>query len=115
MKTKRVTYEFADVIEREEYLDGRYGAPGEKRSVKKKATPEQVAQVNQWNKEKKARHRLRKYFKVNDYLITLTYPKDRRIFGSFIWPPGRNTRKGAWSCAGSGTSSAPRPGTGTSM
>ncbi len=78
MKTKRVTYEFADVIEREEYLDGRYGAPGEKRSVKKKATPEQVAQVNQWNKEKKARHRLRKYFKVNDYLITLTYPKDRR-------------------------------------
>ncbi len=79
--------------------------------MKKKATPEQVAQVNQWNKEKKARHRLRKYFKVNDYLITLTYPKDRRPkdmeqakadFREVSWLPGRNTRKGAWSCAGTG-------------
>lgn len=53
MKTKRVTYEFADVIEREEYLDGRYGAPGEKRSVKKKATPEQVAQVTSGTKRRR--------------------------------------------------------------
>ena len=78
MRTKRVTYEFDNVIEREEYLDGRYGAPGEKRAEKKKPTPEQVAQVNQWNKERKARHRLLKYFKKNDYFITLTYPKEAR-------------------------------------
>lgn len=86
MKTRRITYEFENAIEREEYLDGRYGAPGEKRSKKKKATPEQVAQVNQWNKEKKARHRLRKYFKVNDYFFTLTYPKEER-------PPDMKTAK----------------------
>lgn len=78
MKTKRVTYKFENVIEREEYLDGRYGAPGEKRKEKKKPTPEQVAQINQWNKERKARHRLLKYFKENDYFITLTYPKETR-------------------------------------
>ena len=86
MKTRRITYEFENAIEREEYLDGRYGAPGEKRSKKKKATPEQVAQVNQWNKEKKERHRLRKYFKVNDYFFTLTYPKEER-------PPDMKTAK----------------------
>ena len=78
MKTKRVTYEFDNVIEREEYLDGRYGAPGERRAEKKKPTPEEVAQVNQWNKERKARHRLLKYFKENDYFITLTYQKEER-------------------------------------
>lgn len=78
MRFKRVTYEFKNVIEIEEYLDGRYGAPGERRSKKKKATPEEIARVNQWNKEKKARHRLRMYFDINDYFITLTYKKEER-------------------------------------
>ena len=78
MKFKRVIYEFKNVIEVEEYLDGRYGAPGENRAKKKKATPEEIARVNQWNKEKKARHRLRKYFNVNDYFVTLTYMKSER-------------------------------------
>lgn len=75
---KRVRYEFDNVIETEEYLDGRYGAPGMKRAEKKKATPEDIARVNQYNKEKKARHRLRMYFIVNDYFFTLTYSKDAR-------------------------------------
>lgn len=86
MATKRVIYEFENVIEVEEYLDGRYGAPGEKRAEKKKATPEEIARVNQWNKEKKARHRLRMYFHVNDYFITLTYKKEAR-------PPDMKTVK----------------------
>lgn len=78
MAFKRILYEFENVIEVEEYLDGRYGAPGQKRAERKKATPNDIARVNQWNKSKKARHRLRKYFNVNDYFITLTYrPKDR--------------------------------------
>lgn len=38
MATKRVIYEFENVIEVEEYLDGKYGAPGQKRAEKKKAT-----------------------------------------------------------------------------
>lgn len=59
MRIRRVTYDLGNVIERQEYLDGRYGAPGEKRAKKKKATPEEVEQVNQWTRERKARHRLR--------------------------------------------------------
>lgn len=86
MATKRVIYEFENVIEVEEYLDGKYGAPGQKRAEKKKATPDEIARVNQWNKEKKARHRLRKYFHVNDYFVTLTYKKDAR-------PPDMKTVK----------------------
>lgn len=78
MRIRRVTYDLGNVIERQEYLDGRYGAPGEKRARKKKATPEEVEQVNQWTRERKARHRLRMYFKVNDYFFTLTYPKEER-------------------------------------
>lgn len=69
MRIRRVTYDLGNVIERQEYLDGRYGAPGEKRAKKKKATPEEVEQVNQWTRERKARHRLRMYFKVNDYFF----------------------------------------------
>ena len=30
MATKRVSYEFENVIEREEYHDGKYGEPGKK-------------------------------------------------------------------------------------
>ena len=78
MRIRRVTYDLGNVIERQEYLDGRYGAPGEKRAKKKKATPEEVEQVNQWTRERKARHRLRMYFKTNDYFFTLTYPKEER-------------------------------------
>ncbi|MEY8378780.1 hypothetical protein AALD22_24065 [Lachnospiraceae bacterium 56-18] len=78
MATKRVSYEFENVIEREEYHDGKYGAPGKKREEKKKATPEQVAKINQYNREKKARHRLSMYFHEGDWFATLTYRKDAR-------------------------------------
>lgn len=50
MRIRRVTYDLGNVIERQEYLDGRYGAPGEKRAKKKKATPEEVEQVK-WKRE----------------------------------------------------------------
>ena len=86
MATKRVSYEFEDVIEREEYHDGRYGAPGKKRAKKKEDTPEQVAKVNQYNKEKRARHLLRKYFRAGDWFATLTYRKEER-------PPNMSTAK----------------------
>ena len=49
MRIRRVTYDLGNVIERQEYLDGRYGAPGEKRAKKKKATPEEVEQVKHSN------------------------------------------------------------------
>lgn len=84
---KRKRYYFENAIEVEEYHDGRYGAPGIKRDKKKKATKEQMDRVNQWNKEKRARHRLRKYFKVGrDWFVTLTYKKEER-------PPDMKTAK----------------------
>lgn len=124
MRIRRVTYDLGNVIERQEYLDGRYGAPGEKRAKKKKATPEEVEQVNQWTRERKARHRLRMYFKVNDYFFTLTYPKEERppdmkqakqVSKSFTCSARRNTRKEDRSSAGSAILNVPRPVTGTSM
>lgn len=75
---KRLTYLFRDSIEIYEYLDGRYGAPGEKRGKKKKATPEQMKKRNQWNRERKARHRLKTWFHENDYLALLTYRREER-------------------------------------
>lgn len=80
---KRLTYVFANAIEVYEYLDGKYGAPGQAREGKKKATPEQIEKRNQWNKERRARHKLREWMNVNDYLSDLTYkvscrPKDMK-------------------------------------
>lgn len=76
--TKRKSYAYKNIIEREEYHDGKYGAPGKKRDKKQKATKEQVRKINQYNKSKKARRRLREYFKEDDWLITLTYRKECR-------------------------------------
>lgn len=84
---KRNMYVFKNAIEVEEYHDGRYGAPGAKRQPKKKATKEQIEKVNQYNKEKWARRRLRMYFEVGrDWFLTLTYRKDAR-------PPDMETAK----------------------
>lgn len=83
---KRLTYTFQNAIEVYEYLDGRYGARGIPRKKKKKPTPEQMENRNQWNRERKARHKLRTWMQVNDYLATLTYKKDER-------PPDMETAK----------------------
>lgn len=78
MSTKRKSYIYKDVIEREEYHDGKYGAPGKEREKRKKATPDQVERINQYNKTKTARRRMLEYFRADDWLITLTYRKERR-------------------------------------
>lgn len=75
---RRVEYIFENVIEVYEYLDGRYGAKGQPREKKRKATPEEVKKRNQWNRERLARHKLRQHFKKNDYLVTLTYRREAR-------------------------------------
>ena len=75
---KRLTYIFPNAIEVYEYLDGRYGARGSPRKKKDKPTKEQIRKRNQWNKERKARHKLRKWFKENDYLVTFTWRKADR-------------------------------------
>ena len=75
---RRLIYSFRHSIEIYEYLDGRYGAPGEKRGKRKGASPEQVKKRNQWNRERKARHKLKTWFRENDYLVLLTYRRDAR-------------------------------------
>ena len=76
---RRNRYILKNVIEVEEFHDGRYGAPGQKREKRKKPTKEQMEKVNQWNKEKKARHRLRMHFEIGeDWFTTLTYRREAR-------------------------------------
>lgn len=77
-KYKRLTYRFQNAIEVYEYLDGRYGARGAPRKKKRAVTPEEVENRNQWNRERKARHLLRKYYKKNDYFSDFTYKKEMR-------------------------------------
>lgn len=78
---KKETYRFPNAIEVYEHLDGRYGARGEPRAKRKRPTPEQIRKRNQWNKERRARHKLRAWFHPNDYLVTLTYRKEDRPEG----------------------------------
>lgn len=89
---KRVIHRFKNAIEVYEYLDGRYGARGEPRRKKEKPTPEQMDKRNQWNREKKARHKLRTYFDINDYFSCLTYRREDR-------PPDMQTAKKQFSDA----------------
>lgn len=78
MAYKKKTYTFPNAIEVEEYHTGRYGAPGQKRMKKRKATAEQIEKINQRNKEKRCRRKLRMHFAVNDYFTVLTYEKEKR-------------------------------------
>ena len=71
-------YHFPNSIEVEHKWAGRYGAKGEKRSPKEKATPEQVKKQNQWNREKTYRRKVKQNFKKGDYWNTLTYPGGTR-------------------------------------
>lgn len=69
---------FKNAIEVEEYHTARYGAPGHKRAKRRKATPEEIEKINQYNREKLARWKLRANFNVHDYFTDLTYRKDER-------------------------------------
>ena len=68
--TKNI-YEFDNAIEVEEKHTYRYRSPGMKREKKKKLTPAQMKAVNQKNKEKTCRRKLRKHFEENDYFVCL--------------------------------------------
>lgn len=91
----RKQYICGDVIEVEEYHNGRYGAPGESRQKKKKPSKEQIQKQNHLNKIKTIRQLLRTNFRANDYLLDITYrkecrPPDMEILKKDI---GRFTRK----------------------
>lgn len=80
MAIKKKIYSFrgGDIIDTEEFHDGKYGAPGEKRIKRKKATPEEIERVNKRNKEKRCRQRMLTYFREGDLFATLTYKVEER-------------------------------------
>ena len=51
---------------------------GKPREKKKKLTKEDMQRVNHENKFRRARHRLLKYFKTDDYFITWTFEMSKR-------------------------------------
>ena len=75
---ERYEYKFKNAVEVEERHSFRHAPPGSPRQKSNKPSPETMAKVNQWLKEKKCRHRLRKFFKPNDLFVTLTYRKEER-------------------------------------
>ena len=70
---KRDIWTFKDSLEVEEKHTGRYGAPGQRREKKKKATPEQIKKQNQWMKVRKVRRLIKWNFTEGDYWLTFTY------------------------------------------
>lgn len=77
---KRKIYKLrdGDVLDFEEYHDGKYGARGKKREKKKKRTSEQQMKVNLFNKMKRCRWRLLQYFCTGDIFATWTYEVKER-------------------------------------
>ena len=78
VKRKTYTFRRGQIMEVEEYHDGRYGAPGSNRTRRTKTTPEQMQMVNQINKAKRCRHKLLEYFNQGDTFATLTYQPANR-------------------------------------
>ncbi len=72
------TYKSDNAIEYEIKYAGNYGAKGEKRAVKKKATPAQIKKQNQINKENRLRRTLQLNFYENDLWVCLKYPAGTR-------------------------------------
>lgn len=75
---RRDTWVFRDSLEHEYKYPGQYGAKGEKRAEKKKATPEVIKKQNQYNREKNMRRLIKANFMPDDLWVTLKYPKGFR-------------------------------------
>ena len=75
---KKSTYRNGDIIDISEYPDGRYGARGMPRERKAKPTPEQMRKVNHWNKVRRCREYLLRYFHTGDTFATFTYQVKER-------------------------------------
>lgn len=67
-----------ETIEVEKIHTGRYGAPGQKRMKRCKATPDDIKRQNEWNAQKKLRRIINANFGEDDLHTVLTYRKDER-------------------------------------
>lgn len=75
----RDVWRFTNSNEYEYKYPGKYGAKGEKRAKKKKATPEQIKKQNQANREKRMRRLIKANFLPYDLWCTLKYPEGSRL------------------------------------
>ncbi|MBR3762219.1 MAG: hypothetical protein IKK59_05695 [Lachnospiraceae bacterium] len=78
MAYRKLKYLLGDVIETEIKYSGKYGAKGEKRAPKKKATPEQIKKQNLWKKINHLRRLIILNFIPYDFFCTLKYPRGTR-------------------------------------
>lgn len=78
MAYRKLSWYSEESIEHEIKWEGKYGAKGEKRAKRKKATPEQIKRQNQYNRMKYVRRLIKKNFHRGDYWCTLKYPKGTR-------------------------------------
>lgn len=78
MAYRRKRYKCGPCADVEYTWAGNYGAKGEKRAPRKKATPEQIEKQNQRNREKLVRRLMLLNFKEGDYWLTLKYKKGCR-------------------------------------
>lgn len=78
MPYRKDTWSFPNSNEYEYKYAGNYGAKGEKRSPRKKATPEQIQKQNQFNREKNVRRIIKANFTPEDLWNTLKYPEGTR-------------------------------------
>lgn len=78
VKRKTYTYKEGVFIDVEEFHDGRYGSPGEKRMKKAKPTEGQMKRVNAQNKARKCRRKMLEYFSPGDIWATWTYEVKNR-------------------------------------
>lgn len=79
MGYRKKVYRFQGSVEYEYTYAGKYGAKGEKRAPKKKATKAQIKRQNQKNKEIRCRRLIKANFKPGDLWCCLKYPKNYRI------------------------------------
>ncbi|MDE7266093.1 MAG: hypothetical protein K2N89_01345 [Lachnospiraceae bacterium] len=80
MAYAEVIYDCGDVIEHECKYMGNYGAKGEKRAPRKKATPEQMERQNHANKIKRIKREILLNFHPWDLWLTLKYKRGTRKF-----------------------------------
>ena len=78
MAHRRDVYRYYNSNEFEYKYVGNYGAKGEKRAPRKKASPEQIKKQNQYNKQKTTRRLIKANFRRNDLWVTLKYPRGHR-------------------------------------
>lgn len=74
----RHLWDCGETIEIEEKHTGRYGARGQKREKRKKASLEDIKRQNKWKRERDLRRLIKWNFGKYDYWMTITYRKGDR-------------------------------------